>query len=54
MSGLCLITLPQSLISIAWEVVSLENATLLLKIFGAGLGKEIFGCQQPIFQDLAM
>ena len=50
MSGLCLITLPQSLISIPWEVVSLENATLLR----AGLGKEIFACQQPIFQDLAM
>ena len=47
-------TLPQSLTSIPWEVVRLWNKTLLLHIFGIGLGKEIFGCQQPIFQDLAM
>ena len=49
-----MITLTQSLISILWMVVRLKNATLLLNIFGIGLGKEKFGCQQPIFRDLAM
>ena len=48
MLGLCLITPPQSLVSVPWEVVSVQNATLLLKVSETGLGKEIFHCQQPL------
>ena len=52
MSGLCLKTPLKSLISIPWEVVSLQIATLLLKIFGTGLGKEIFRCQRVLHSSI--